>query len=406
MGRKFYVAKGKEKLGPFSRQQVIEGIRSKIFLRDDLGWVEGMDSWVKLAKISLFKPIFENGSVPDDPKLDDSSVGSRVSKKPDKPLKDLCQLKPESVVDHDQTFHLSSDGKTLGEFPFLAIVRGLQEGSVLSTNHVWQPGWESWRQIDNVHHFNDYQSINVGFQEAIEFFKLNSIGSPITSNRKIKKPKKQILNVFIACTIIAFVGILYTYKGYRKVASSNTSGISVIKNKKDAKVQVSNDEAALIAISSWWAGNKVMVDIAKNQFGKRYLGKQHDSYLTNVKKINPKIIELEKIENGSVNYKFKCETFFDILYESGDINKNMSSVVEIRANADKKFEELEILDFKSDFDSIDKAKMLQMMRNHDYWSKRKIPRPSDYDFLFIKKIEKDSVEKSEYDKYLNNKVNK
>ncbi len=207
MGRQFYVAKGKEKFGPYSRQQIIDGIDSKIFLQDDLVWVEGMENWAKLKKVSLFKPHFE-GEIAKQTALPDKNNS------PEKTLSTPFQSERvfsrgennnSKVIDESKLVQLSSDGKVLGEFSKNDIINGLKSGLILPTSYVWQSGWKSWELISNFDNFckiNDGVSDNVFGDEV--FFNKKVTGNNFRSNIL-----KRVFNFSIKIMSVVFVIIFF-----------------------------------------------------------------------------------------------------------------------------------------------------------------------------------------------------
>ena len=57
MSRVFHIQKDNQEFGPMDKNQVREGIRRGTILPDNLVWTEGMETWLKVRKVSLFKDL-------------------------------------------------------------------------------------------------------------------------------------------------------------------------------------------------------------------------------------------------------------------------------------------------------------------------------------------------------------
>ncbi len=165
MIKKYFVNNGGENLGPFPLSTIIEKVKNKEFKAEDKIYNAIEDTWMMISEHPEFdlkgvaeeiRPQTETETV-----LIEPSQSSKMVSSPDltvlksQPCLETVPVTNEPVVNADQAqWYVLKAQNRFGPFPYLDLIKMLQNKSVFEFDYVWRQGLATWTRIAEVSDFS------------------------------------------------------------------------------------------------------------------------------------------------------------------------------------------------------------------------------------------------------------
>lgn len=171
----FYISYGKENLGPFTIEEIIEKIRSDAISPTGYLYDEGLAKWIPFLESDILK----------------SQLSEKGFQKLLKTSYKTTSHKTENSIQKDSSddeWYVLRGTRKYGPYKYLKIFKMLQEKKVYEFDFVWKPGLSGWMRIAELECFQSEKLKKLNSSSNIFFrrrhFRFSYYTSIIVHNNK------------------------------------------------------------------------------------------------------------------------------------------------------------------------------------------------------------------------------
>ncbi len=142
----FYISYGKENIGPFTIEEIIEKIKSDEISPTGYLYDEDLEKWISFLESDVLKSRFN-----------ESGTQSLLEKVHSHENGDSAALGSEKSDQSHNEWYVLRGTRKHGPYDHLKIFRMLQEKKIYEFDFVWKPGLSDWMRIAEIECFQSHK---------------------------------------------------------------------------------------------------------------------------------------------------------------------------------------------------------------------------------------------------------